>query len=143
VAGIDQGERTVPATVLAVDDDGRFRSALRALVEASWPGVLAEEAASGEAAVALAEELSPDVVLIDVRMPGIGGIAASSAIKRLRPATLLLLVTSAHRDELPRELDGCPADAIVAKGQLRPQLLREAWSRHAGGRRDDVGQVAD
>jgi DNA-binding NarL/FixJ family response regulator len=132
VAGIEPGDGTVPTTVLAVDDDGRFRGALRALVEASWPGVVAEEAASGEAAVALAQELSPDVVLIDIRMPGIGGIAATTAIKRHRPATLLLLVTSAHPDELPNELEDCPADAIVAKGKLRPQLLRDAWSHHAG-----------
>jgi DNA-binding NarL/FixJ family response regulator len=142
VPGIEEGHLTAPASVLTVDDEPRFRSALRALVAAAWPGAAADQAESGEAAVSLVEELEPDVVLIDVRMPGIGGIAATSAIKRRRPATLVFLVSSAHPDELPSEIENCPADAIVSKEQLRPRLLREAWARHARAA-DKVGQIAD
>jgi two-component system, NarL family, invasion response regulator UvrY len=134
VPGIDERDPRVPVSVVTADDDLRFRSALRSLVEATWPGAVAGEAASGEDAVTLVQQLRPDVVLIDLRMPGISGIAAACAIKRLRPATLVILVSSAHPDELPREIDECPADAIVAKCELRPPLLREAWARHAVGR---------
>src|SRR5262245_8093424 len=80
--------------VLAVDDQESFRRLLRQLVDATESLVPVGEAASGEAAVALVGELEPDVVLMDVRMPGIGGVEAARRIKELRPATLVLLVST-------------------------------------------------
>jgi DNA-binding NarL/FixJ family response regulator len=119
------------ASVLAVDDEPRMRSALRCLVEATWRSAIVDEAESGEAAVARVQELEPDVVLMDVRMPGVGGIAATETIKRIRPETLVLLVSSTHPDELPRAARECHADAILWKSRLRPQALNEVWARHA------------
>jgi DNA-binding NarL/FixJ family response regulator len=132
-----------PSSVLAVDDEPRFRSALRALVEATWPDAELDEAGTGEGAVGLVAERERDVVLIDVRMPGMGGIEATGAIKRMSPETVVLLVSSGHRDELPRKLEGCPADVVVSKAQLRPQLLREVWASHTGRRAAGIGQIAD
>jgi two-component system, NarL family, invasion response regulator UvrY len=118
--------------VLAVDDQATFRSALRCVVEETKTLMIGGEAESGEAAVALARELKPDLVLMDVRMPGLGGIAATQEIKRIRPETIVFLVSTTHPDELSQEAAECHADAIVWKGDLRPRLLAETWAKHAG-----------
>jgi DNA-binding NarL/FixJ family response regulator len=116
--------------VLAVDDQAHFRRALRALVEATSGLALAGEAESGEAAVALARELKPDVVLMDIRMPGLGGVLATNEIKQSRPETLVLLVSTTHPEELGRDAWESRADEVVWKGDLRPQLLDELCDRH-------------
>jgi DNA-binding NarL/FixJ family response regulator len=127
INGLDQTQ--VPG-VLAVDDQAHFRRALRAVVEATSGLALAGEAESGEAAVALVRELKPDVVLMDIRMPGLGGVLATNEIKQRRPETLVLLVSTTHPDELGRDAWESRADQVVWKGDLRPQLLDELWDRH-------------
>jgi DNA-binding NarL/FixJ family response regulator len=121
-------------TVLAVDDQVAFRSALRRVVAASPTLTLAGEAESGEAALLLVNELQPDLVLMDVRMPGIGGISAAREIKRRGHRSIVLLLSTTHPDELPREASDCSADGIVWKGDLRAGLLEQILAAHA--RRD-------
>src|SRR5437868_14895757 len=95
--------------VLAVDDQPAFRSALRFVVAACRALVLTGEADSGEAAIVLVAELEPDLVLMDVEMPGMGGIAATREIKPLRQRTVVLLVLATQPDEWPYELVACSA----------------------------------
>ena len=97
------------ARVLAVDDDPPFLALLRDLVCATAELELVAEVDCGERAVDVATELQPDIVLIDVRMPGLGGIEAAERIKASLPATLIVLISTTHPDELPRE-------AFVAQG---------------------------
>jgi DNA-binding NarL/FixJ family response regulator len=127
---MNERDRTRVPRVLAVDDQPHFRCTLKSVVEATAELALADVAESGEAAVALVRELEPDMVVMDVRMPGVGGIAATNEIKRLRPETLVLLVSTTHPDELSRDAQECRADEVVWKGDLRPRLLDELWERH-------------
>jgi DNA-binding NarL/FixJ family response regulator len=117
-------------SVLTVDDQSAFRHLVRELVEATSQLVWVGEADSGEAAVRLVRELEPDLVLMDVRMPGLGGIDATREIKAIRPATVVALISTASPDELRGEAEECRADEIVSKGDLRPALLDEIWQRH-------------
>jgi DNA-binding NarL/FixJ family response regulator len=117
--------------VLAVDDQRSFRSVLRRVVDATATLAPIGEAESGEDAVALVEELEPDVVLMDVRMPGMGGIEAARRIKELRPETVVLLVSTTPAEHLAAAIDDSGADAFVSKGELRPHLLDELWRRRA------------
>jgi DNA-binding NarL/FixJ family response regulator len=119
--------------VLAVDDQPAFRSALRFLVGACRALVLAGEAESGEAAIRRVADLEPDLVLMDVQMPGMGGIAAAREIKRLSQRTVVLLVSATHPDELPPEAAGS-ADGLIWKGDLRPDVLETIWAKHARAR---------
>jgi DNA-binding NarL/FixJ family response regulator len=119
--------------VLAVDDQPAFRSALRSLVGACRALVLAGEAESGEAAISRVADLEPDLVLMDVQMPGMGGIAAAREIKRLSQRTVVLLVSATHPDELPPEAAGS-ADGLIWKGDLRPEVLETIWAKHARAR---------
>jgi DNA-binding NarL/FixJ family response regulator len=121
------GDRTA-ACVLAVDDHASFRSALRDTVGATSDLVVVGEADCGEAAVDLVDDLAPDLVLMDVRMPGMGGIAATRKIKERKPSTVVVLVSTTHPDLL-RSARGV-ADEVVWKTQLRPKVLDEIWRRH-------------
>jgi len=116
--------------VLAVDDDAGFLALLCDVVDASTELELVGEADCGERAVLAAEELRPDVVLMDVRMPRLDGIAAATRIKASLPSTLVVLVSVAHPDDLRHEAGGCGASAILSKGALRPSLLEDLWRRH-------------
>ncbi|HEX9115846.1 MAG TPA: response regulator transcription factor [Anaerolineae bacterium] len=86
-------------TVLIADDHPVFRKGLRALL-ASLPGVeLAGEATTGAEAVRLAEHLQPDVVLMDLQMPGGGGLAAIRQIVQTSPHIRILVITMFEDDD--------------------------------------------
>ena len=118
------------ARVLAVDDHPPFLALVRELLRATRFLECVGEASSGEEAVEVAQRLLPDVALMDVRMPGLGGVEAAKLIKERRPSTLVVLTSTARRDELA--LDGTETfiDAFVRKGELGPKLLDQLWTRH-------------
>ena len=84
---------------------------------------LAGEAASGEEAIALADERSPDLVLMDKRMPGMGGVAAARAICDGRPDAVIFLVSIEEPDTELIEASG--ARAFLRKRDLAPAALAE------------------
>jgi DNA-binding NarL/FixJ family response regulator len=89
---------------------------------------VAGTAQCGERAVELARMLGPDMALIDVRMPGMGGTEAAKEIKASPLPTLVVLVSTSHPDELPAATR-TSADALIWKSELQPMLLDEIWLR--------------
>lgn len=83
-------------TVLLVDDHPLVRTGLRALIDSGADLQVAGEAAGGEEAVTMTEQLEPDVVLMDLSMPGMGGIEATRALLAKRPLTRVVVLTSFH-----------------------------------------------
>jgi DNA-binding NarL/FixJ family response regulator len=120
------------ARVLAVDDQRAFLALLRDVVRETDTLQVVGEAESGERAIELARQLQPDMVLIDVRMPGMGGIAAATRIKEGRPSTVLVLISTTHPDELLDEADRCGSDAVLWKSELQPEVLDDIWLRAQG-----------
>ena len=118
------------AGVLAVDDHPSFRALLNDLVERTSHLQIVGEADSGEGAVALAAQIRPEIVLMDVRMPGLGGIEAGRRIKAVLPDTLLILISTTRPDELGPDVNEVHADAVVWKSELHPVWLDELWRRH-------------
>lgn len=114
--------------VLTVDDQERFRTAARLLLEATPGFCSAGEACTGEDGVeaALREEI--DLVLMDVRLPGIDGIEATRRVRTARPGTEVVLI-SATAGELPADASECGALAVLAKDELRPSVLIGLWER--------------
>src|SRR5690349_4899676 len=96
------------ARVLAVDDDPRFLALLRAVVDGTRHLAVVGEARSGERAVAAAPDLLPDMVVMDVHMPGLGGIRAAELIHADRPATIVVLISATHPSEIPADAIGRP-----------------------------------
>ena len=117
------------AGVLTVDDNPPFLALLRDVVRATGHLEVVGEEQTGEGAIAAAQELEPDMVLMDVRMPGIGGIRAAEEIKASRPSTVTVLISTTHPDELPLRAAGGCVDAVIWKSVLEPRLLDEIWLR--------------
>lgn len=117
-------------SVLAVDDQPVFLRAVRELINATAGMFVVGEATSGEEAVELAESIRPDLVLMDVSMPGMGGVEAAREIKTAHPSTIVALLSTTHPDELSCQGSSCPADALIWKSDLRPRALEEIWQRH-------------
>lgn len=120
------------AAVLVVDNSLAFLSVAREVVRATDCLEVAGEATTGEDAIAAAKQLEPDMVLMDVHMPGIGGINAAEEIKATRPSILMVLISITHPDQLPPPASGGSIDAVIWKSALDPRLLDEIWVRHEG-----------
>ena len=82
-----------PIRVLIADDHVLFRDGLRALLRTAPETELVGEATTGDEAIALAASLQPDVILMDIQMPGIGGIEATRQIVQASPHITVLVVT--------------------------------------------------
>ncbi len=85
--------------VLICDDHDLFRHGLRMVLEVEEGIEVVAEAADGEQAVAKVEELAPDVVLMDVRMPRMGGIEATRTIRQLYPTTRIIVLTVSDEED--------------------------------------------
>jgi DNA-binding NarL/FixJ family response regulator len=111
--------------VLVVDDQAPFRIAIRRVLgRASTLDVVAE-ASDGAEAVQLTEQLHPDIVLLDVRMPGMDGPTAARIIAERWPDISVVLCSSHGREDLPDDL-GAP---FVAKELLTADVLLAAAGR--------------
>jgi two-component system, NarL family, invasion response regulator UvrY len=120
--------------VLIVDDQEAFRAAARTVVAASRGFSVAAEAASGEQAIELATAIAPDIVLMDINLPGINGLQATSQIVSASPHVRVLLMSTYRVEDLPADARDCGATAYVHKEDLSPALLREfAEGRYVGG----------
>jgi NarL family two-component system response regulator LiaR len=91
-------EKTEPITTLLVDDHKIVRSGVRSYLETQSDILIVGEASDGEEGVKLALELLPDVVLMDLIMPGCGGVEATRRIKEATPRTQIIVLTSFHED---------------------------------------------
>ena len=114
-----------PVSVLIVDDQEVFRAIVRDVVCATPDMTLVGEAASGEAAVDAVEELSPRLVIMDKRMPGIGGVEAARRIRARRPQIVVVLMSVEAPDSEVLKASG--AVAFLHKRQLSPRALAELW----------------
>jgi DNA-binding NarL/FixJ family response regulator len=115
--------------VLIVDDQIPFRRAARAVFARLDGFAVVGEAASGEDAVALAAQLAPELVIMDINLPGISGIEATRQIVAARPHTAVILVSTYRSADLPADAVRSGAIAYVHKEDLATKLVRELWER--------------
>jgi DNA-binding NarL/FixJ family response regulator len=111
--------------VLVVDDQEPFRVAMAAVVEATDGFAVVGSVASGEDSVVAARDLAPDLVLMDVNLPGIDGVEATRQISRLGLGTVVVLLSTYDEDEF--DAVGCGAAAYVPKGGFGPDRLVHEW----------------
>jgi DNA-binding NarL/FixJ family response regulator len=138
------GLLTTGVAVLVVDDQPVFLRAARELIAAT-PGFEAiGEATSGDAALQMAHRLRPDLVLLDVRMPGMDGIETARRLAEVAPDAFVVLISL----EAAVEFDGAPpvgVDAHVRKQDLSVRTLPELWAaaRGAGSAGEGRDAAAD
>ncbi|GAA5078767.1 DNA-binding NarL/FixJ family response regulator [Thermocatellispora tengchongensis] len=126
--------------VLLVDDQHLVRMGLRMLCESAPDMEVVGDAAGGAEAVRLVEEVAPDVVLMDLRMPGVDGITATRRITAARPAVRVLAVTTFDDDDHLYPALAAGACGFVTKDTPPPELL-DAIRRAADGDRAFSRQV--
>jgi DNA-binding NarL/FixJ family response regulator len=119
--------------VLIVDDQEPFRLAARMVVDATDGFDVVGEAETGESSVEMARELSPDLVLMDVNLPGINGLEATRQIlsEPSTPVVVLLLSTYEEEEYAPRAAE-CGAAAYIPKAVFGPDKLESAWAAANG-----------
>jgi DNA-binding NarL/FixJ family response regulator len=120
--------------VLIVDDQEPFRMAARLVVEATDGFDVVGEAETGEESVEIARDLTPDLVLMDVNLPGINGLEATRRIigDRDAPVVVLLLSTYEEDEYAPRAAE-CGASAYIPKAAFGPERLEAAWAAATSG----------
>jgi DNA-binding NarL/FixJ family response regulator len=120
--------------VLIVDDQEPFRQAARAVVELTDGFEVVGEAETGEAAVERTRELQPDLVLMDVNLPGIDGLEATRRILGGSDGRVVVLMVSTYEAEeyAPRAAEAGAA-AYIPKSEFEPDRLTEAWAAAAEG----------
>ena len=113
-----------PIRVLIADDHVLFRDGLRALLRTAPETDLVGEATTGDEAIALAATLQPDVILMDLQMPGIGGIDATRQIVQASPHIAVLIVTMFGDDPSVFAAMRAGARGYLLKGATHAELLR-------------------
>jgi DNA-binding NarL/FixJ family response regulator len=114
--------------VLVVDDQAPFRMAARAVVRRMEGFSLAGEAVNGEEAIAMAAELKPALVLMDINMPVMGGVEATRRIVAAQPDVVVVLCSTYNPEDLPPDASTSGARAYVNKEELGPGELRRIWT---------------
>ena len=124
------GQSTLTTGVVVVDDQLVFRQVAREVVAATPGFEMLGEAASGEHTLAVVEELRPDLVLLDVRMPGMDGIETGALLHERYPDIVIVLVSIEEAPYLPGGLASCGAAELLRKQDFGPAALRDVWARH-------------
>jgi len=120
--------------VVIVDDSPLFRTIAAEVVEATGGFVVVGTVGSGEEALEALEQLQPDLVLMDVRLPGIDGVAAAQAAARLPHAPVVALLSADERPEIAEDPESHGATAFVQKQRFGPRMLRALWQPQAASK---------
>src|ERR1700745_691964 len=111
--------KSTPSSILIVDDSDAVRSVVRIFLERDAAFTVCGEAANGPEAIQKAQELQPDLILLDMKLPGMNGIETANDLKSLLPKTKLVLF-SAYIEALGGRIWASAAgvDLVVPKGSL-------------------------
>jgi DNA-binding NarL/FixJ family response regulator len=113
--------------VWVVDAQASFRLATAATVAATEDFVMAGECETGESAIELLPDGGGGIVLMDIHMPGMGGIEATRRIRAAHPDLMVLLMSTYDVEDLPAGAADCGAAAYLHKENLSSDLLTRLW----------------
>src|SRR5437870_6096377 len=125
-------ETQMSVRVLIVADQEPFRLAARMVVDVTDGFDVVGEAETGEDAVTMAADLAPDLVLMDVNLPGIDGLEATRRILAAEGAPVVLLLSTYEEEEYAPRAAECGAAAYIPKAVFGPDRLEAAWADASG-----------
>ena len=111
-------------TVLLVDDFGEFRAALSLLLKKKPELQIVAEASDGIEAVENSRQLQPDVILLDIGLPRLNGIAAAQQIREVAPQSKIIFVTQETSADIMKEAIGSGGMGYVVKTKVESELLK-------------------
>ncbi|MGH3022239.1 MAG: response regulator transcription factor [Gaiellaceae bacterium] len=137
-------QRRLQVGVLVVDDQVPFRQVARDVIEATSGFEALGEAASGPEALVLVDELDPELVLLDVRMPGMDGFETARRLSAAHPEAVIVLISIDDPSELsPQGVESCGARTLIRKQDFGTHALRRLWAAHGtAGRGPRVSTAA-
>jgi len=118
--------------VLLVDDQAPFLRAMSAVVEEAAGFEVVGESSSGEESILAAAELLPDLVLMDVNLPGIDGLEVTRRLRVRQSTAVVVLLSTYDEDAGAHFLAECGAAAYVTKSAFGPERLSEVWDAASG-----------
>jgi len=107
--------------ILLVDDHEAVRKGIRSIIEGQY--IVCAEASNGKEGVERVIELKPDLVVLDISMPTMGGFEAARRIRSVTPATKILMLSLDSSPQVEKDAKAAGADAFVAKGASVSTLL--------------------
>jgi len=116
--------------VITVDDHAVFREVAHDVIAATPGFEPVGEAESGEDALRLVGEIAPELILLDVRMPGMDGLETARHLASARPESTIVLITIEDPKALPREAGSCGAATVVRKQDFCPRMLQRLWDAY-------------
>lgn len=116
--------------VLTVDDQALFRGIAREVIDATPGFEVAGEATCGEEALTAVEDLAPQLVLVDVRMPGMDGVDVARHLAANHPETVVVLISIEESVDVPSAAQLTGKVPFVRKRDFGPALLRGLWAAH-------------
>jgi two-component system invasion response regulator UvrY len=120
--------------VLLADDHAIFRAGLRRLVEEAGDMVVVAEAADGREAIERVHDVMPDVVVIDISMPGLDGLEVMSQLSFSHPKLPILVLTMHEEEQYVVRTIAAGAKGYITKRSVPEQLVQAIRKVHAGGR---------
>lgn len=129
--------------VLVVDDHPLLREGVCAVINTQDDLSIVGEADSGEEAVRMYERHHPDIVLMDLQMPGMGGVAAIETLRRSHPSARIIVLTTYSGDAQAMSALRAGAAGYLLKSSMRTDLLDTIRSVHAGGKFMSAGVATE
>ena len=126
-------EKTTPLRILLADDHVTVRHGLRLLIEAQADMKVISEASDGKTAMQSALALKPDVIIMDISMPGMNGLAATRALKQKQPNVVIVTLTRHGDDAYVQELLRAGVAGYVLKQSAPNELIQAIRAAAAGG----------
>ncbi len=120
------------ATILIVDDNSSVRKAVRTLFEAEHGFQISGEAVNGLDAIAKAEELQPDLIVLDLSMPIMNGLEAADVLKSRWPEIPIYILTAHGGPEVDRAAQAAGIDAVFSKEKDMPRMIARARAAFQG-----------
>ena len=118
--------------VVIVDDQPPFRAAAGLVFELLDDFEVVGEATSAEDALSMVDALAPDLVLMDINLPGMSGVVATRRLREAHPDVVTVLVSTYEAEDLPSGAASSGALAYVHKERLDPDLVELLWRERAG-----------
>jgi DNA-binding NarL/FixJ family response regulator len=109
--------------VLIVDDHAFIRRGVKSILRSSAEWELCGEADNGTDAIRLSDTLNPEVIIMDISMPGVNGIEATRAIRRNHPETKVILLTLHENDEMVKSAFRAGALGYLLRGDAEKELM--------------------
>jgi len=108
--------------ILIVDDHEMLRRGVESIIKRNSLGGVCGEAQNGEEAIRKVQELKPDLVILDVSMPVMGGLEAAREIRRIAPSTKIIILTMHNSTQIADAVHDVGADALVVKTEAAANL---------------------